>query len=146
MMTVARRMWGSIVLGLLLGLFGGQVLSGMADMLTEHYDAWRPVVKITGERVGAESNAVFIRLRGTKNRECGYLRLTAFTADASGRLLAAYIKREARDELGETLPLGAYEFGTWRLWPIDGALRAVVYISHQCGDRIVRTKVADVAL
>ena len=146
MMTVARRMWGSIMLGLYLGLVGGQVLTGLSGLVVEHYDDWRPVVKITGERVGAESNAVLLRLRGTKHRECEYLRLTAFTSDAGGRLTAAYINRESKKELGETLPRGTYEFGTWRLWPIDSALRAVVYISHQCGDRIVRTKVADVAL
>ena len=146
MMAIARRMWGSILLGLILGLFGGQVLSGMADVLTEQYDALRPVVKISGERVGADDNAVLIHMVGDKLRDCNYLRVTAFTADGSGRMRDAYINREARRETGETKPRGSFDFGTWRLWPTDGALRAIVYISHQCGGRIVRTKIADVAL
>ena len=146
MMTGVRNIWGSILAGLLLGLLGGHLINGLVDMLNEQYDDWRPVVKITGKRVSAEGNAVLIHMAGAKLRNCEYLRVSAFTADVSGSMRDAHIGREARRETGETKPLGSFDLGVWRLWPTDGALRAIVYISHQCGDRIVRTKIADVAL
>ena len=110
------------------------------------FDDRFPVVEMSGALISATDGEVILSIGGTKNRDCEYLRLQAYTVNANGTLGDASVSRIDRFERGDTKPKGRYSIGSWRIWPRGDAVRVIVYANHLCGARVVQTKIAEVAL
>ena len=135
-------------------IFGGMVFVMLMLPLSQSlylsaarmFDDRFPVVDMDGTLIAAAAEEVTITIGGTKNRDCEYLRLQAYTVNANGTLGDASVARIDRFERGDTKPTGKYSIGSWRIWPRGDAVRVIVYANHLCGTRVVQTKIADVAL
>ncbi len=141
--AVAQQRW-SIIFGLLIGLVVSFSAFGL-DSLWKLYDELFPVVEMQGEVVDRKDDAVFVRVSGEKRRSCRYANLQTFGVDSRGEMhfvSAQYIGAATKG----TLPRGNFDLGTWRLWPTTGAVMVRMYASHDCGGRLVTTKIAEVLL
>lgn len=138
---------GSAVAGLLAGLVLLVPLAqSMSAQAMQAWDKMNPVVTMQGTLVSASSDEVVLSIAGTKNRDCSYVRVSAYTEWMDGSMRDAYIMRSDFPEKGDTKPRGKFQIGTWRIWPRAGGVRVLVYVHHQCGQRLVTTKIADVPL
>lgn len=138
---------GAAVAGLLAGLVLLVPLAqSISAQATQTWDRFNPVVSMQGTLISASSEEIVLSIAGTKNRDCSYIRVSAYTEWSDGSLRDAYIMRTDMLEKGDTKPRGNYQIGTWRIWPRAGGVRALVYVHHQCGQRLVTTKIADVSL
>jgi hypothetical protein len=117
------------------------------DWAQHQYDARYPVWRETSGAVQERrGDAVVIELRGTKARECRFLRINAQTSHL-GELRNAQITRIDQPEVAATRPLGAQNIGMWVVVPVTSTARAVlVTVEHLCGDRLVLGHFATVRL
>lgn len=137
------------------------IVAGFALLPPVHqeYRAWavqrailaelaQPVVKLTGRLVQRDDTQVLMRITGEKLRSCRYAGITAFAINASGVRRGANIELVgAVPQRGVTVPVGAYDFGLWRVWPVDAdAAVIMVFVEHVCGSVIVQTMAAEVRL
>lgn len=137
----------SVILGSLLGI--GSVLVGSLGVpkLLEVYDDHYPVVEMHGTIVSADEGQVIVHMAGRKLRSCKYLSLAGYWRMGDGELKDANEDRIDVLRDGTTRPLGAFDIGVWRIWPRrPGSVAVVVYVSHNCGGRLVVTKIADEVL
>lgn len=126
-------------------LFGYAALVDDDNSLLRAYDGVFPVVKMRGEIVGRTDSHVIVHMYGEKLRLCKFVKIQGYSKFPDGTLKNINIDRTDVPFKGETRPLGKFNIGTWRLWPIDGARGAAVYIEHDCDKRPVLTKIADVS-
>lgn len=135
----------SITLGALIGLLLSPISWGAMDWLMAGYDRAYPVVEMSGQITGRTPTSVDVHISGRKSRDCTYIQLQAYAVRA-GTLHDANIQRLDIPERGDTKQRGAYDIGTWRVWPTDGATGALVMVQHLCAGRIVTTKITEVTL
>ena len=133
---------------ILLAVAFGCVMSALVDgmSLAPVYDQLRPVVTMQGEIVARTPDSVTVHMWGSKNRECRYIGIQAFSHLAGGLRQDTNIERVDQHTNGRTKPAGVYDIGTWRIHPITGAQAASVYVQHDCDGRVVLTEVAEVSL
>lgn len=112
------------------------------NIVTRIYDSAFPVVTMSGKVTNRMDNFVDVQVGGEKHRPCKYVSLQAFTR-LNGVLRDSNIKRVDIPSAGDTKPLGIFNIGVWRVWPIDGGHDVVLYVSHDCDGRIVVTKITD---
>lgn len=112
----------------------------------EAYDQAQPVVTAIVNTTSRDGNAVLLDVTVTKLRECGYLRVQAYTRSPDGTLSDAYAVRVDMPEKGDNKPRGKFGIGKWRIWPLDKAEAVLVFVQHDCDGRIVQSKLAEVAL
>ena len=121
--------------GLLLGL-------GVANIAF----AVLPVVAMQGEIVQRDPSGVTLHVWGKKLRECKFLEITGY-ASRNGVLFDAYATRTDKPVDGKSKPLGEIDIGLWRIAPITGADKALMFVTHSCKDDSIRiTKIAEVTL
>ena len=140
---------------------GAAILMGFALLppIEHEYQAWaaqrameselsRPVVKMTGQLLERGTDDVLLRIEGEKIRPCKYAGILAFSLDVTGQRHAANIARVAPiAQTNKTLPVGSYDFGTWRVWPVDSRAAVIlVYVEHVCSAVVVQTLAAEVRL
>lgn len=148
MITLIRKNFLFLLLAPMLGVLLGSYLSTL-DMHDRIAFWWRPVVSMQGELVASPKDGyAVIRMSGTKNRgvECEYRGLQAFGERVAGPVVDLRIARLDLPEEGTTKPSGAYDIGTWRVWPVDGVQNVTVYVSHSCNGKKVATLIAEVNL
>lgn len=134
--------FGAMV-GLVLALFW-PLLVDQAERVTDH---WLPVVRGSAAQVHKTDDSVTVRLTLTKLRDCKYLQVQAYSRMANGTLRDASAARRDRPEVGVTRPVGqSFDAGLWELWPIDGAVAALLYAQHDCDGRLVSSLLAEVKL
>lgn len=148
MLNEARwwRWWPTMLLGSVLGLAMVPVGEWGTAFVRDAYDRGHPVVVAEGVLFERDADSVTLAISGEKHRDCEYVAIAGYTIGSDGLLRSTYIQRVDQPSIGATRPVGRQSFGLWRLWPTDRSVRAEVWISHQCGGRLVRTKVAEVAL
>lgn len=146
MMRVLMRQPFTVVFAVLAGLLAAPLLSMGVNGMLGLYDKAFPVVTMHGDLVKADPSEVVIRISGIKHRACTYLRLQALVRDAHGSMSDAYIQRSDQAENGDTKAPGRYYLGEWRIWPRGQAVAVLVNSNHLCGDRLVVTQIAEVAL
>lgn len=134
----------TIVIGLSLGGLLVPLGTSLYDWLADRYDGAFPVVEMHGKLLSHGDNEAVIALGGRKLRDCSYIRIQAYSVGADGNMSDTFIARTDIPEHGGTRPIGEFQIGTWRVWPLPNSRGITVYINHLCGSRIVLTKVADI--
>lgn len=138
--------WPAIVVGVLAGVVLVPLSDIGADGVRASFDQQNPVVVASGEIVDRGEDWVEIAITGEKNRQCAYVALAAYSMAPDGLLRDGFVARTDRPTSGATRPLGMQEFGTWRVWPVRGAVSVEMWVTHQCEGRLVRSKLADIDL
>ena len=111
------------------------------------YDNFVPVLRMHGELVSREPDAVVVRMWGSKLRECRYVGILAYSRAGSDFYRDATITRIDRAATNDTKPRGAFDIGQWRIRPTTDATHVAVYAQHACSHGDLRTtKIAEVAL
>lgn len=142
---IAQMRW-TVLLAAFAGFFLAPVGQTWWRSVLYGYDDARPVVVMTGKLVSRNGDEVYIHMGGKKMRQCDYLRVQAYSRAMDGRLSDSYIRRVDIAERGDSKPIGAFDLGTWRIWPVGDAVGVVVYVQHDCDGRLVTTKIADVPI
>lgn len=149
-LTALKRMTFNMPLTIIVGIGLGAMLvpigASFAEWTAEQYDKAFPVVVMTGTLLSLSDNEAMISLQGRKLRKCAYIRTRAYAMDGDGDMHDTYIARADMPETGETRPVGAFQSGIWRVWPLPNSRSIVVYMNHLCGSRIVVTHGADIDL
>lgn len=136
------------------------VLVGFAllPIVEREYVSWRnsahqdqqramPVVRMTGELVRREGMEVWIHIRGAKLRDCRFGGLTAYAIDGGVRRDANIERADGIAVTGSTKPIGTYDIGVWRIWPVHGSADTVlVAVEHICDGVAIRSVIAEVPL
>ena len=142
-----RTLWLSTSIGVLCGLLVSPVGVAALSAGLAYYDELRPVVRMSGQLVDADHEQVVLRISGDKLRSCQYLSIAGYWRMRDGTLRDANERRIDQEQAGDTKPVGRYDIGEWRLWPREaGSVAAVCYVSHNCGGRLIVSKIADVEL
>lgn len=136
----------TIAIGLVMGGLLSPVVIATNDWLATQYDRVFPVVEMSGTLMSHSNGEAVIALGGRKNRECGYMRIQAYSQGSDGHMHDAFITRTDTPENGETKPVGVFQLGTWRVWPLPDSKGIAVYLNHMCGSRLVITQIADIPL
>ena len=140
---ITRSRFSFALLAFLIGALISPLSLIFAPWANSVYDGFNPVVTMSGRVTGRGVESVDVQMGGQKHRACEYLKIQAFTRKG-GILHDANIVRLDAESQGDTKPLGTFDIGIWRVWPIKGGTDVVVYVNHNCDDRIVVTKIADV--
>lgn len=111
--------------------------------VTSYYDDARPVLRMTATVTSVTSDSVVLHLTGEKLRSCRYIRMQAFVRLVDGVLDDIGLLRVDQDEIGSSKPVGKHDFGQWKVWPIKGSRKLVIYAQHDCGDRLVTSKAVE---
>ena len=106
------------------------------------YDNTFPVVTMSGKVTNRMDDFVDVNVGGEKHRPCKFVSLQAFTR-LNGVLRDSNLKRVDMPAAGDTKPLGSFNIGVWRVWPVNGGNEVVMYVTHDCDGRFVVTKIAD---
>ena len=118
-----------------------------ASTFFKMYDALWPVVTAHVELTSRDSDSIYVRITGTKHRDCQYLQIDSYYSTPAGMLRDA---NETRTDLfpidGASKPVGPFDIGVWRIFPVSGASNVQLYVEHSCAGRLVVTKIADVTL
>lgn len=123
------------------------LMQPVAPLLLNWYNAASPVVSMSGVVVAKSPEAVVIHITGDKLRSCVFIRVTAMVETKYGSLLDAYLERTGgKPHDGATKPIGRHDLGLWRVWPVEGAVRAIVFVQHDCAGAAVLSRIADVDL
>jgi hypothetical protein len=123
--------------------------SGATLNLFSLYDHFFPVVTMQGKLVGrGDDGSVFVHITGTKNRDCQFLQIDSYSTNKMGFVRDANEERVGGYPVnGASKPVGTYDLGVWRVFPVDkDAIRSRMYVEHSCNRRIVYTLISDVAL
>ena len=111
------------------------------------YDALWPVVTARVELTSRDSDSIYVHITGTKHRDCQYLQIDSYYSTPAGILRDA---NETRTDLlpidGASKPVGPFDIGAWRIFPVSGASNVQLYVEHSCAGRLVVTKIAEVTL
>lgn len=134
----------TVIIGVIVGLSAGPAIRWVSNAIAGAYDARFPVVEMTGAVVAVRNNAALVHIKGTKLRDCKYLRMIGYVVSEDGQRRDVFVRRVGVPESGDTKSLGAYDIGVWEIGPLDGAGRVQIETRHLCGEHEVRTVVADV--
>lgn len=140
------KMWPSMLIGCIAGLILVPLSDVGIDSVRGVYDDRNPVIIANGTILAQREDWAEVAIVGDKRRACIYVAMSAFSTDASGMLRDTFVSRVDMPASGTTRPLGTQTLGVWRIWPVLGATRIELWITHQCEGRLVRTKLADVEL
>ena len=128
---------------LFVGIFVvGMVLQPTLQLLSSpvlaFYDWAYPVVVMDADIVARAADSVDLHIYGKKQRDCRYMGIQSFLK-TQAVLSDANQKRTSMPETGQTKPLGNFDIGVWRVWPIAGAEHVLMYVQHSCNGRHVLT-------
>lgn len=140
MISTLRDMRWTMVLSVVIGVLLALAVPAPMTML---YDAVFPVVTMNSRVVSTSPTEITIGLHGTKNRDCKYLSINAFSR-VGERLQDVNIQRVDKTEEAQTRPIGEYDFGVWRLWPTRAGQQIEVYVQYSCSGRDTFVRVAEV--
>jgi hypothetical protein len=114
--------------------------------LLSYYDDAKPVVVMQAQLLTRTDHDAVLRIYGDKLRPCTYLRMQTYWRDSMGELHDAFAQRLDMPNRGDSKPLGSFDIGQWRVWPVQGAKSIVMFSQHDCDGRLVSTKMVEVAL
>lgn len=147
---------GAFTWHLFAGLIVGAVL---IPIVAREWDEWRdeshrqeqiatPVIKTHVEIAGRDAESVTVHITGEKLRPCNFVGLQAYAIDAEGVMTLANISRpDSTSPPPVTRPVGRFDAGLWRIWPLDVRAQSVrVYVVHSCNGVDVRSVFAQVSI
>jgi hypothetical protein len=138
-----RWTWAPIAVGAVAGLFALPLGQFIATAVFEAFDIHNPVLRATSRVIARDADQIILSISVRKVRACHYLRMQAFGVARGGDMVDINLARTDRAEDGETRPVGEYNIGTWRVWPVAGSKAVVIYSNHLCDGRMVLSKVAE---
>lgn len=143
LVAVVKKMPYASAIGVAFGLLVAHGFNAFLGI----YDAVLPVVEMKGELVSRDGDMVVLHITGRKNRECQYGGLQAYSVDVEGERRDALYAKVGQAETARTKPIGVYDIGFWRVWPVTtGSVGVVMYVQHYCNGRMVMTQIAEVGL
>lgn len=145
MMRGLRELRLTILLAIAVTLIVSQTLVPIILDLRQAYINAAPVVAVQGELINRGSNSATLHLWGEKLRACTYVKVNAYTLHDGMMVDASTIRIDAPDNHA-TRPLGPFDMGEWRVWPVAGASKILIFVQHDCNGRVVITKIAEVDL
>lgn len=137
----------TLLLSALLGYF--LAASSPLTIMLSVYDRVFPVVVMEGTLVTRlDDGSAVIHLTGEKRRDCAYVKIDSYSMNQLGIIKDANQERvDGVPNDGASKPVGKYDLGTWRIFPVDpDASKVSMYSVHRCSDRTVYTKIAEVPL
>lgn len=94
---------------------------------------------------GAWGDFVLIHVWGEKLQDCAVIHGSLETYSLhKGIRFGAQEQRESGDI--SSRPVGKADLGVWKVWPVAGAQRVEMWVSHSCRGYVVRSKIANVSL
>ena len=141
--SMSKMRW-TLVLAAVAGALMAPVGQAWWTSLLTAYDEQRPIVSMRAVVTSSDEESITVNIDGRKLRQCDYIRMQAYARSPQGNLTDAYIRRLDRQELGDTKPLGWFNVGSWRIWPVNVGSDVLIYVQHDCNGRIVQTKIAEI--
>ena len=145
MVHEGMKMPWTVLLGILLGLFIASYIGSIRSFVMNTHAEFFPVVKYQAEIVGRKDDFVLIHVWGEKLRDCPAIKdsLESYTV----RKDTLFDANEFRiDGNPNSRPVGKVDLGVWKIWPVEGAKRVRMYVSHDCDGSVIRSKIVDVPL
>lgn len=136
----------TIVFSVIVGVAAVPLAGVLVDGIYSQYDRIFPVVEASGALISQGNDEAVVAIGGSIRRNCIRLRLQAYALGTDGNMYDAFIVRTDMPEKPDTRPLGSFQVGTWRVWPLPNSRGLSIYVSHLCGSRIVLTKIVDLPL
>lgn len=135
----------TIAIGIVIGFLFSPLSLGFYDMALSTYDNTNPVLNMRGEILRKSKDSLELRIIGTKDRDCLYIGIQAFSENASGFNRQIYISQLDRPLNSTTiLTMGMHDMGAWRIWPTDDSKHISVFTQHSCSGRLVMSKVVSI--
>lgn len=138
----------ALALGAVAGLLLSAMMPAALDVLQDQYDKAHPVW-VDGRATDTErsGDAVELSIAGDKRRNCRFLRINAYSMDVQGVLADAQITRIDAPMVGATRETGVQALGRYRIAKVPAAAKYVrVTVEHECGGRVVLSRLVTVAL
>jgi hypothetical protein len=145
-LAAVRSMRWTIITSIALGIFLAPAGSFSLSALMDVFDARNPVVDMRADLVRLDTSGAVLHLYGHKLRACQYLALDAYAISDSGVMSDINIERIDIPADGNTKPLGTFDVGQWRAWPVAGTKRIVLYVQHNCSGRLIQTRISELPL
>ena len=143
------RMPWSTLAGVILGGSVVLMMPAFIGPLRDAYDAYFPVVRMTGALHEKTDSYVVLHITGEKVRgeECRQLAVFGYSIDAAGRLHDAVAQRIDPVQAGRVRDKGYYDIGLWKVQPIyPNSVAVKVVVQHDCVGRVVLSTLAETAL
>jgi hypothetical protein len=136
----------AIIVGCLVGLALVVWWPSIIEVADRATDAAFPVVRSQAELISHNDGAAIIRVKMSKQRDCEYKGVQAYSRQPGDVLRDAMYERVDWPLTGRTRPVGYYDIGHWKIWPTSGAAGVVLFAQHDCGGRLVSSLLADVRI
>ena len=145
----ADIMWrhpSAIITGAIVGLAAVLWWPLVVDVAEVAADSAFPVIRSSSAIVSRSADEVVLHVTITKQRDCKFNNVQAYSRMSDGVLRSAQAERIDFQGGSVSRPAGGtYDAGKWRVWPIAGAAGVVMFTQHDCGDgRLVTSTFADV--
>lgn len=135
----------SAVIGVVVALLLAPALVTLTDAAQDAYDQHYPVATVKAVRVPAPAGEVRLTMTTTKHRDCELQRVFAYDQAGDGTHVRTKIEKLDAGEL-ETIPAGETVHSTvWKVHPVTGT-GIVVFSEHDCGGRVVRTRLIEMQI
>lgn len=134
----------AVIVGALTGLSLVLWWPLLIDLTERATDTAYPVVVSESRLVSRTDTEAVVAVVITKQRKCDFRSLQAYSKMRDGVLHSAHTERVDFPVSGISRPVGTYDAGRWKVWPISGAEGVVLYVQHDCDGRIVSSTFADV--
>lgn len=148
-MSIIHHAWGmkwTLVFAVLFGIFIAPTSNSGVHSIYGVYDSMYPPVKMQGTLVEKSMDYAIVHIEGENLRQCKFIQMDSYSRrDGYLRYTSEMPFNQASYD-ANTRPLGTFDMGNWKVWPTKGADAVFLYMEHDCDNRIVVTKVAEVSL
>ena len=137
-------MWASILAGVIAALICVPAVFVATEWALGVYDQRFPVATAVTTREPSPPGEVQFTMVVTKHRDCTILRVSAYQRSEGGAFNRVNIQKVTGGAV-DTIPVGNTAASTmWRVWPTEPEGLVSVYVEHNCGERLVRTRLAEI--
>ena len=144
MIRAVTSQWPAIAAGILAALIGVPLFSVVSELALSVYDQRYPVATAVVTREPSPPGEVQFTMVTTKHRDCTILRVSAYQR-GSGEAFNRVNVQKMSGGIIDSIPAGKTVASTmWRVWPTEPEGMVTIYVEHDCGDRLVRTKLAEI--
>ena len=96
------------------------------------WNASSPVVNFTYSIVAQTDYSVTVNIAGDKLRDCDYVSVMALVGGENSTKRDINIMRVDKPSTGSSRPVGPYNLGDWKMWPvINGEIPSII-LQHNC--------------
>lgn len=144
--SIVWRHPSAIIAGAIVGLAAVLWWPLIVDVAEIASDSAFPIIRSSSAIVSRSPDEVVLRVTITKQRDCQFNNVQAYSRLPDNVLRSAQAERLGIQTRPISRPAGVtYDAGLWRVWPIAGSTGVVMFTQHDCGDgRLVTSTFADV--